>query len=125
MSALLRRLAWSVFVVWAVATLTFAISHVLPKDPARLAAGAQARPADVERVRHQLGLDLPVRAQYILFLRRLVHTGPPQATGDHATCAIVGPLHIDLGRSYLTPDGRPVSRLVLGPTTGLVLPRAR
>jgi peptide/nickel transport system permease protein len=109
-SVLLRRFAWSVFVVWAVATLTFGISHVLPEDPARLAAGAQARPADVERVRAQLGLDRPVREQYTLFLRRLVHLGPAEATGAHATCAIVGPVHFDLGRSY--QRRRPVTAIL-------------
>jgi hypothetical protein len=32
---------------------------------------------------------------------------------------------VELGRSYLAPDGRSASQLTLGPTTGLVLPRAR
>lgn len=110
MRALLRRFAFSIFVVWAVASLTFAISHLLPDDPARLAAGAQARPQDVARIRHDLGLDLPVRAQYMIFLKRLVHTGPPETKGEHATCAAFGPVHVDLGRSY--QQRRPVTTIL-------------
>lgn len=35
------------------------------------------------------------------------------------------PQRVDLGQVYLAPDGKPTSQLTLGPTTGLVLPRAR
>lgn len=31
---------------------------------------------------------------------------------------------LDLGRSYLSPDGKPVSQVTLAPTTGLILPTA-
>jgi peptide/nickel transport system permease protein len=98
-----KRLVWSVFIIWAVVSLTFVISNVLPSDPARMIAGAQARPQDVERIRKQLGLDRPLHIQYGAFLRRIVHLGPsPIAEGDkeHATCAVFGPLHVDLGKSY-------------------------
>ncbi len=111
MSVLVRRFGWSLFVIWAVATLTFGVSHLLPDDPARLAAGAQARPADVQRVRLQLGLDRPVREQYTRFLSRLVHVGPPEATGEHATCAVTARhIHFDLGRSY--QQRRPVTTII-------------
>ena len=93
MKRLARRLAWSVFVVWAVVSITFAVNRLLPGDPARLVAGLQARPADVARIREQLGLDRPLVVQYALFWRRLVHAGPPagEARGDpaHASCAVI------------------------------------
>ena len=97
-----RRLAWTVGVVWAVVTLAFVINNVIPSDPARMVAGPQARPADVQRIRQQLGLDQPVLVQYGAFMRRLVHVGGAEG-GDakaHATCAALGPVHFDLGRSY-------------------------
>ncbi|MBK6696130.1 MAG: ABC transporter permease [Myxococcales bacterium] len=99
MSGFVKRLLVSAFVVWAVASLTFVISHVLPEDPARLAAGAQARPADVERLRAQLGLDRSLPVQYGAFFARLVHRGSADAAA-HATCASWGFVHVDLGRSY-------------------------
>ena len=105
---LLRRLGWSVFVVWAVVSIAFAVNNLLPGDPARMVTGAQARPADVARVRKQLGLDDPPLVQYVRFWKRLVHIGPrvvdPKA-GPHATCAVVIPLgssavHVDFGKSF-------------------------
>ncbi len=98
-----RRIAWAVLVVWATTTVTFFINNVLPSDPARMVAGAQARPKDVERIRQQLGLDKPVLEQYGRFMRRLVHFGPShieKKDPEHGTCANAGPLHFDLGKSY-------------------------
>jgi peptide/nickel transport system permease protein len=51
---------------------TYVIFFVIPTDPATLAAGRSARPADIVRVRHYLGLDRSVPVQYGLFLKRLV-----------------------------------------------------
>jgi len=106
-------------VVWAVVSLTFVVSNVVPGDPARLVAGAQARPADVARIREQLGLNRPPFAQYALFWKRLVHVGPREiAKGDaqHESCAVVLPLgggsavHVDFGSSFQL--GQPVVDLV-------------
>ena len=108
MRHLLRRLGWSVFVVWGVVSIAFVVNTFVPGDPARMVAGAQARPADVERIRQQLGLGDPALVQYAHFWRRLVHVGPGVIDGKadpaHANCAAVLPLgasavHIDLGRS--------------------------
>ncbi len=100
---LLRRLAWAAFTIWAVVTAAFFVNCVLPSDPARMVAGPQARPADVARIRQQLGLGEPVHVQYAIFMRRLVHAGPSDlAPSDaaHGSCAALGRLHFDLGRSY-------------------------
>lgn len=99
----LRRIVWAVLVVWATTTITFFINNVLPSDPARMVAGPQARPRDIERIREQLGLDRPVLEQYGRFMRRLVHFGPSHVAKNdakHGTCATLGPLHFDLGKSY-------------------------
>lgn len=96
-----RRLAWAVFVVWATTSLAFVVNHVLPSDAARMAAGPQARPQDVAKIRKQLGLDRPLYAQYGAFVRRLVHVaGASAPASEHATCGALGPFHLDLGRSY-------------------------
>lgn len=100
----LGRVAWAVAVVFAVITLAFALSEVVPGDPARMVAGPQARPQEVARVRAQLGLDRPVLTRYRIFLGKLVHLGPALATPpppEHATCAAFGPVHVDLGRSFV------------------------
>lgn len=121
-----RRFAWCIFVVWATTTLAFVVNHALPTDPARMVAGPQARPAEVRKIRKRLCLNRPLHVQYIHFVSRLVHVGPPPnapkgppvappcGEGDatdqedkisekelHATCApFFGRLHFDLGKSY-------------------------
>lgn len=101
---LARRVLWALLVIFAVTTATFVLVRALPSDPARMVAGPQARPADVARLRVQLGLDRSIAVQYAIFLRRLVHLGPsrfePKSTPEHATCGALGPVHLDLGRSY-------------------------
>lgn len=107
------RLAWSLFTIWAVVTLAFFINNALPADPARAIAGPQARPADVARIRTQLGLDRPLWVQYGIFVRRLVHwhSGPtPAKDPEHSSCAALGPVHFDLGVSY--QKRRPVVTLI-------------
>jgi peptide/nickel transport system permease protein len=99
---LLRRLAWTVAVLWAILTCTFVVNNVIPSDPARVVAGPQARPQDVQRIREQLALDRPILVQYGLYMRRLVHVAWGSAPAEaHASCAALGPLHFDLGKSYL------------------------
>jgi peptide/nickel transport system permease protein len=100
MARLARRLGWALFVVWATVTLAFFVNHALPADPARMIAGQQAPAAAVAKIRKTLGLDRPLHVQYGLFLRRLVHLGPSSVDPDHATCGQLGPVHVDLGRSY-------------------------
>jgi peptide/nickel transport system permease protein len=106
---LLRRLGFSAFVVWAVVSIAFVVNNLLPGDPARMVTGAQARPADVARVRTQLGLDEPPLVQYARFWKRLVHVGPravgAKADPVHASCASILPLgssavHLDFGKSF-------------------------
>jgi peptide/nickel transport system permease protein len=48
--------------------LTFAISHLMPADPAKLAAGPRATPDMVETLRHEYGLDQPLFVQYTTYL---------------------------------------------------------
>jgi len=68
----LRRISWMFLVVWASITLTFILSRIIPADPARLAAGMQAGPAQVEEVRRSLGLDKPLFEQYLTYLRGIL-----------------------------------------------------
>ena len=96
---LLRRLGWSLFTIWAVVTATFLIYNVLPEDPARVIAGPQARPADVARIRTQLGLDKPVHVRYWKYMSGLVRLAKDDEKDD--TALALGPVRIDLGVSYL------------------------
>ncbi len=78
---LLARLAGSVFVLWAVATLTFFAIRLIPGDPAEAVLGgpgSQASEETLAQVRRDYGLDQPLLIQYVRALGRLL-------TGDLGT----------------------------------------
>jgi peptide/nickel transport system permease protein/oligopeptide transport system permease protein len=68
-----RRLLAAVPTLLGVSLVVFMMVRLLPGDPARMVAGLLASEADVDNLRHQLGLDQPAPVQYIDFLGRLVH----------------------------------------------------
>src|SRR4051794_33395897 len=65
---LARRLALTIPVLLGVATLVFALIHLVPGDPAQAMLGEGASQQDVDSLRKSLGLDRPLLAQYGLFL---------------------------------------------------------
>jgi ABC-type dipeptide/oligopeptide/nickel transport system permease component len=68
----LRRIALTVPVLIGVATLVFALIHLVPGDPAEAMLGETAPAADLQELRTRLGLDRPLLAQYRDFLAGLV-----------------------------------------------------
>ena len=64
---LVRRLLGLLPTLLIVAVLVFLFVHLLPGDPARLAAGVDAGPETVELVRRDLGLDRPLPEQFVRF----------------------------------------------------------
>jgi peptide/nickel transport system permease protein len=73
-----QRLALGVLVVAGVVVLTFLIARVIPGDPAVTYAGPRASKAQLERTRHQLGLDKSVAVQLGDYVEGI-------ATGDWGT----------------------------------------
>jgi ABC-type dipeptide/oligopeptide/nickel transport system permease component len=65
---LLHRLVLTIPVLLGVATLVFALIHLVPGDPVRSMLGESAAPADVAELRGRLGLDRPLPEQYFAFL---------------------------------------------------------
>lgn len=68
----IRRLLLAVFVLWGVATVVFVIVRMVPADPALLIAGQTATVEQVAELRHQMGLDRPLTAQYLQYLQHVV-----------------------------------------------------
>src|SRR5271169_1767236 len=65
---LVRRLLGLIPTLFFVGLLVFLFVHLLPGDPARLAAGPDATPETVQLVRRDLGLDRSIPAQFARFL---------------------------------------------------------
>ena len=68
----LKRLLGLVPTLLIVAVLVFLFVHMLPGDPARLAAGQDADEQTVELVRQELGLDLPLHEQFVHYFSRML-----------------------------------------------------
>jgi len=71
-SYLIQRLVSFVFVLGGAATIVFFIMHVAPADPARVVAGLRATPAQVEKVREEMGLNDPLIVQYGRYVRQIL-----------------------------------------------------
>ena len=68
----LRRLVAIVPVLIGVTVITFAITHVVPGDPARAIAGPYADAETIQSVRAEWKLDDPLPAQYLAYAGRLL-----------------------------------------------------
>jgi peptide/nickel transport system permease protein len=58
-------------VVLVVASGVFFLLHLVPGDPVEQMLGERAQAADVEQLRHSLGLDRPLGEQYLNYLGRV------------------------------------------------------
>ena len=70
---IVKRLLGLVPTLFIVGVLVFLFVHLLPGDPARLAAGPDATPETVQLVREDLGLDKPLHQQFARFVTGTVH----------------------------------------------------
>lgn len=97
---IVRKLGYSILILFGVITVTFALMYVIPGDPARLMLGQRADVASIEAIRKQLGLDDPIYIQYVRFIGK----------------ALQG----DLGRSY--SSNRDVLKTIIEtfPATGIL-----
>ena len=120
---LLRRFAWSVLVVWFVATSVFAIYFAIPRDVARLIAGTRASEETLVLVRRRLGLDQPVRVQYLRFLKSLSRgdLGESFRTQEPVTTIVARDLPVTTSLAL----GASMLWLVLGVTAGAIAAKRR
>ena len=71
-----------------VGLLVFLFVHILPGDPARLAAGPDANPATVELVRKDLGLDRPLPQQFVRFVNGVLHWDFGRSIRSEISCRV-------------------------------------
>src|SRR6202044_1903650 len=72
-SYILRRILITIPVMAIVALFVFSLLYIAPGDPAAVIAGEQASPADVERIRQNLGLDQPFMMRFGEWVWRILH----------------------------------------------------
>jgi peptide/nickel transport system permease protein len=85
---LLRKLCYSLLVLWGVATLVFFLFNVRPGDQDRLTPGHHSDPASITANRKALHLDNPIWTRYGLFLNDLSPIGVTGKTISDAPTGI-------------------------------------
>ena len=85
------RLLFAIPALWLIVTMVFLLAHIVPGDPVQQMLGEGARAEDLQQLRHSLGLDVPILAQYRHYLAGIVRG--------------------DLGESFRFQE--PVTRVVL------------
>ncbi|MCM2476132.1 ABC transporter permease (plasmid) [Agrobacterium vitis] len=71
-SYIFRRLVMLIPMLLGVSVAVFLVLHLIPGDPARMAAGPDATEADVQQIRVNYGLDRPLTHQYGIYLSKLL-----------------------------------------------------
>jgi peptide/nickel transport system permease protein len=114
----LARLLWTLVILWAIVTLTFAATFLSPIDPARSYAGLRATDQVIEQVRERFGLDDPIPVQYVRYMGRLAQgdLGDSFATGEDVRSAILS----RLPDTMLLALAAAVIQIALGIPLGLV-----
>jgi peptide/nickel transport system permease protein len=68
---LMRRILLIIPVLIGLSIVTFVISHMVPGDPIRLAAGPQATAEQILKLEEEFGVDKPLPVQYLNYMRGL------------------------------------------------------
>lgn len=92
----LQRLLGVIPLLFVVSVLVFMFIHLIPGDPARLVAGKEATLEEINGIRAQLGLDLPLWQQYFHYMGKLLR-------GDLGSSLRSGLPVSDMLMSRLTP----------------------
>lgn len=68
LSYLIKKVLYSLLVLWGVVSLVFILFNALPTDPARLLMGQRSDLSSIENVKKELNLDKSVIQRYFLYL---------------------------------------------------------
>src|SRR5689334_21952850 len=91
---LVRRTLMVIPILFGIVTATFVLLRLLPGDPTYAILGNYATPAAVRQLRHQLGFDQSIGAQYVHYLGQVVRLdfGTTIATGRPVIDDLLGKL---------------------------------
>jgi peptide/nickel transport system permease protein len=71
--SLTSRLIYTLPVIWLVVSVVFFLIHLVPGDPIQLMLGEGTAAADIQKTRHDYGLDLPLSQQYVNYWSGVLH----------------------------------------------------
>lgn len=106
-----RRLLSLLPVMVGVSIVVFALIRLIPGDPVIVMLGERARPADIERVREEMGFNRPIYVQYLEWMGRVVR-------GDLGTSIINRTAVMDELKYRLSAT---IEMIVVGMIIGLII----
>lgn len=68
---IVKKILYSILVIWGVVTLVYILFNLIPGDPARMVMGQRTDEASLAAVRADLGLDKPLAYQYLKYINDL------------------------------------------------------
>jgi len=89
---ILKRLIFTIPLIFAVTVISFLIIHLSPGDPTAMLINPRTRPEDRERIRENLGLNKPLYEQYFIWIKNVT-------------------VHGDMGYSMV--NGKPVLKCIM------------
>jgi len=81
---IIKKIVYSVLVIWGVVTVIFFLFNVLPGDPAQMMLGQRSDMQTVELIREELGLNESLFKQYIRYLNDLSFFSFHNTENEHA-----------------------------------------
>ena len=114
-SALLRFLVMAVTTLFGLLAVTFFIGRVIPIDPVLAIVGDRAPQHVVERIRLDLGLDLPLYQQFYIYLKQVL-------SGDFGTSVLTtNPVLTDILRVFPATIELATIGTIIGAVLGIPL----
>jgi peptide/nickel transport system permease protein len=115
---LIRRLLLIIPVLIGLSIVTFVISHIVPGDPVRLAAGPQATAEQIHKLEEEFGLDKPLLVQYLDYMQGVLRGNFGQSMMNRH------PVAMDLKRYFPATFELVIVSTILGVVTGLPMAMA-
>ncbi|RRD65474.1 ABC transporter permease [Fretibacterium sp. OH1220_COT-178] len=70
-SYILRKVLYTIPVLWGVVTVVFLVVNIVPGDPVTIMTGQRGDEQTLAKIRADMGLDLPIGRQYLRFIGQL------------------------------------------------------
>lgn len=115
---LIRRLLLIIPVLIGLSIVTFVISHMVPGDPVRLAAGPQATAEQIHKLEEEYGLDKPLPVQYLNYMKGVLRGNLGQSMMNRH------PVAMDLKRYFPATFELVVVSTILGVVIGVPMAMA-
>lgn len=96
MNRTLAKIAYAFITIFIALSSIFFIIRLTPGDPVETILGLKATPQEMQKLNHQLGLDLPLGTQYFNYLSKLIH-------GDMGQTIVGNKNVIELIKERITP----------------------